>query len=99
MPVLVVDEKCRVENGRLVIVIEGGDPAEVVSMQAKNAALRKAAELGYPKIGLNNQSGSYPVDKDGRTEDEHGREYDWNQLSKEGKIAAYRNDIVLMEGL
>ena len=93
MALKVIDNDCRVESGKLIIVIEGASPDVVLSNEAKNMALTKAAEFGYTRLGINGQSGSYPVD-------EYGKEHeDWNEMSKEGKIAAYRNEIKLMGGL
>lgn len=93
MSLQVVDKECRFENGKLIVVLEGKSPEEVISVDAKQLALEKAASCGYPRIGVNGQSGSYPVDKNGKCYD------DWNDQSKRGLIAAYRNDVVLMGGL
>jgi hypothetical protein len=93
MSLRIVDKDCRIENGKLVIVIEGEGPEEVLSNTAKNLALQKAAACGYPRVGINGQSGSFPVDAEGKTYD------DWNEQSKRGLIAAYRNEILLMGGL
>jgi hypothetical protein len=93
LPIRIVDSACRLEDNKLVIVLEGSGPDEVLSPTAKTMAIQKAASCGYNRLGVNKQSGSYPVDADGKTWD------DLNEQSKAGKIAAYRNDIVLMSGL
>jgi len=89
----IVDGACKVEDGKLVIVVEGQKPDEVVSTAAKRMALAKAASMGYPNLGINGHSGSYPVDASGHSYD------DWAEQSKLGKIAGYRNEIKLMSGL
>jgi hypothetical protein len=93
MPLRVVDQECRIEEGKLVIVVEGENPEEVLSNEAKMMALQKAAACGYQRIGINGTSGSYPVDADGRQYE------DWNEQAKAGLIAAYRNEIKLMGGI
>jgi hypothetical protein len=89
----IVEKACRVEDGKLVIVVEGDNPEEVLSNTAKTLAMQKAASFGYPRVGINGQTGSFPVDKEGNTYD------DWNDQSRRGLIAAYRNEIKLMGGL
>lgn len=93
MSLRIIDKDCRVEDGKLVIVVEGKDPEEVLSPTAKNMALQKAASCGYPRVGINGQTGSYPVDADGNTYD------DWNDQARRGLIKAYRNEIRLLGGL
>lgn len=93
MSLRIVDSDCRLEDNKLVIVVEGAGPEEVLSQTAKTMAIQKAAACGYPRVGINGQSGSYPVDKDGKTYE------DWNEQSRRGLIAAYRNEIKLMGGL
>ena len=93
MSLKIVDNKCRIEDGKLVICVEGANPDEVLSMNAKHMALAKAASCGYPHVGINGHSGSFPVDGEGNTYD------DWNEQSRLKKIAAYRNEIRLMSGL
>jgi hypothetical protein len=93
MSLHIVDKDCRIEDGKLIIVVEGPGPEEVLSNTAKQMAIQKAAESGYVRIGINGQSGSFPVDADGKSYE------DWNKQSKDGLIAAYRNEIKLMGGL
>ncbi len=89
----IIEDKCRVENGKLIVTVEGTDPSVVLSSEAKMLAIKKATQLGFPRIGINGQSGSYPVDKEGKSHD------DWNDMALRNEIFAYRNDIVLMNGL
>jgi hypothetical protein len=93
MSVRIIEKDCRVEDGKLIIVVEGENPEEVLSPTAKTMAIQKAASFGYPRVGFNGQTGSYPVDANGNTHD------DWNDQARRGLIAAYRNEIKLMGGL
>lgn len=93
MALQIVDNECRIEDGKLVIVVEGDGPESVLSNEAKQMAVAKAAACGYSRVGINGQSGSYPVDADGKTYD------DWNDQARRGLIVGYRNDIKLMGGL
>jgi hypothetical protein len=93
MALSIIDKDCRIEDGKLVIVVQGDNPEEVLSNTAKSMALQKAAACGYPRIGINGQSGSFPVDADGKTYD------DWNDQARRGLIVGYRNEIKLMGGL
>lgn len=99
MSVKVVDQDCRVEDGKLIIVVEGLNPEQVLSNEAKQLAIAKATACGYSRVGINGQSGSFPVDAQGRTMDENGKEYEWNDMARNGLIAGYRNEIKLMGGL
>ncbi len=93
MSVAIVESECRVEEGKLVIVVQGANPEEVLGQEAKALAVKTAASYGYSRVGINSVSGSYPVDNNGVTYD------DWNKQALERKIMAYRNDIRLMSGL
>lgn len=99
MSLRIIDDLCRIENGKLIVVMEGKLPDIVTSPQAKILAIKKAEQCGFSRIGINGQSGSYPVDKNGKTADSTGKEWDWNAMAINGEIAAYRNDIFLMNGL
>lgn len=95
MALKIVDNECRIEGGKLVVVVEGANPEEVLSSKAKQMALEKAAACGYQRVGLNGQTGSYPIDADGKTYDDN----EWNTVAMAGKIAGYRNEIKLMSGI
>ena len=99
MSVKIIDEACRIEDGKLIIVVEGDNPEVVLSNEARKLAIEKAATFGYQRVGFNGQSGSYPVDVSGGTCDAAGKEYDWNKMAKEDLIAGYRNEIKLLGGL
>lgn len=93
MSLRIIDKDCRVEDNKLVIVVEGENPEEVLSATAKTLALQKAASCGYQRVGINGQTGSFPVDANGNTYE------DWNDMARRNTITAYRNEIRLMGGL
>jgi len=57
-----------------------------------NLVLQKAASLGLNRPGVSNAGGPYPVDADGKTDDEL-------LLGKRGPVAGYRRDFVILAGL
>jgi len=91
MSLSVVDAFLR--EGKVIVTVEGSNPEEVATADAKRMAITKAASCGYPNVGYNATSGAYPVDKDGKTNE------DWNKMAIEGCIVGYRNDIILMPRL
>lgn len=93
MAVACVEDKCRVQDGKLVIVVEGDTPEAVNGPAARQLAIEKAAMFGYTRVGINGHSGSYPVDAEGN------EPANWEQINFRGKIAKYRNDYKLMSGL
>ena len=93
MALSVIEDKCRLDGGKIVIVVHGENPSEVLSSAAKSLAMTKAASLGYGRLGFNGHSGSYPVDAKGETHE------DWNKQARDNQIAGYRNNITLMGGI
>ncbi len=91
----VIDKECGIRDGKLFIVVEGANPEEVTGPNARELAIKKAATCGYQRVGVNNQTGSYPVDEDGKTPPDD----QVNEWARSGKIVAYRNGIYLMGGL
>ncbi len=57
-----------------------------------NMVLQKAAELGLNRPGVSNASGPYPVDADGKTDDDL-------LLGKRGPVMGYRRDFVILASL
>lgn len=90
MSLHVVNDKCCMQHGKILIVVEGDNVEEVTSVMSKKLAMEKAAELGFYRAGISNTSGAYPVDEEGKTYE------DQNEQSLLGKIAAYRNDLYLL---
>lgn len=90
MALEVVEKGCRMDSGKLIVTIKGESPTDVLSHSAKQLAITKAAELGYVNVGINGQTGSYPVDCNGAQHE------DWAALSKAGGIKAYQNEFTLI---
>lgn len=57
-----------------------------------NLVLQKAASLGLNRPGVSNAGGPYPVDAEGKTDDEL-------LLGKRGPVVGYRRDFVILAGL
>ena len=90
--VSVLDDLTRVANGRADFVVECGDIEEIMAAATSNLVLQKAAEKGLNRPGVSNASGPYPVDSEGKTDDEL-------LLGKRGPVAGYRRDFVVLAGL
>lgn len=90
--VSVLDDLIRVANGRADFVVEGDDIEEIMAAATSNLVLQKAAEKGLNRPGVSNASGPYPVDSEGKTDDEL-------LLGKRGPVAGYRRDFVVLAGL
>lgn len=84
------------KDGKIAIVLRGANPDEVSGTQAREMAIKEAAKYGFPRVGYNNCSGPYPVDKDGQTTDDPKELIKW---ARERRIVAYQNDQYLMQGL
>lgn len=55
---------------QLNIIIEGDKPEELTTMEARNKVMQFARALGFPASGLGSVPSPYPVDEDGKTDDE-----------------------------
>lgn len=86
----VVEEACRLEDGKLVVTLESESIEELLSREASTIAVTKAASCGFPRVGINKTSGPFPVDKDGQSYE------DWADQSRNGLIHSYRNEIYLL---
>lgn len=72
--------------------MQGNDIEELMSAATSNAVLQKAAEIGLHRPGVSNAGGPYPVDADGKTDDEL-------LLGKRGPVASYRRDFVVLASI
>lgn len=98
MSLRIVDDKCVRKDGKLHICVAGPNPEVVISQQAKQLAMDKAAACGYVHTGFNGHSGAIPVDKDGNefdTEDKMNALTD-RLRAGEAVITGYHNYIQLM---
>ncbi len=88
----VLDEMCQQPNDREVTVVLAGDTlTELQAPNARQLALTKAAQMGLSRPGLDIQSGPYPVDAEGNSNDDvvFGRV----------PVAGYRQDFKVRGGL
>lgn len=90
--IAVLDDLTRVTNNRADFVVEGNDIEEIMAAATSNLVIQKAAEKGLNRPGVSNASGPYPVDAEGKTDDEL-------LLGKRGPVTGYRRDFVILAGL
>lgn len=92
MSVSVLDNLSVVTNGRAEFVVTGNNIEELLAASTSNMVLQKAAEAGLNRPGVSNASGPYPVDIDGKTDDEL-------LLGKRGPVVGYRRDFVVLASI
>lgn len=90
--VSILDDASVITNGRAELVLTGKSVSELMDASTANMALQKAAELGLHRPGVSSASGPYPVDENGKTDDEL-------LLGKRGPIAGYRRDFVILASI
>lgn len=88
----VLDDLTKVANGRADFVVESNNIEDIMTAATSNLVLQKAAEKGLNRPGVSNASGPYPVDADGKTDDEL-------LMGQRGPVSAYRRDFVVLAGL
>jgi hypothetical protein len=69
MPIGVVRDKCVMVGNKATVVVEGDNPEEVMTKEARELVLRHAAQMGVQRPGLGTGGGPYPVDQDGNSGD------------------------------
>ena len=67
MTVEVVDDACKADGRRGIIVVRGDTVTDVGGTTAKTKALTKAASMGITRAGISEQTGHYPVNAAGET--------------------------------
>jgi hypothetical protein len=90
--VSVLEKLAVVTNSRAEYVVEGNSIEELLAASTSNIVLKKAAEAGLNRPGVSNASGPYPVDAEGKTDDEL-------LLGKRGPVTGYRRDFVVLAGI
>jgi hypothetical protein len=90
--VSIIDKLSNVSSGRAEFVVGGAGIEELMAASTSNAVLQKAAELGLHRPGVSNSSGPYPVDADGKTDDDL-------LLGRRGPVAGYRRDFVVLASI
>ena len=92
MSVSILDNLSVVTNGRAEFVVTSPKIEELLAASTSNMVLQKAAEAGLNRPGVSNASGPYPVDGDGKTDDEL-------LLGKRGPVVGYRRDFVVLASI
>lgn len=90
--VSIIDNLSNVSSGRAEFVVSGDGVEELMKASAANVVLQKAAELGLHRPGVSSSSGPYPVDENGKTDDDL-------LLGKRGPVAGYRRDFVILASI
>jgi hypothetical protein len=90
--VSILDDLSSTTQGRAEFVVFGDNIEELMSAATSGIVLQKAAALGLNRPGVSNAGGPYPVDADGKTDDEL-------LLGKRGPVVGYRRDFVILAGL
>lgn len=85
----IVDDLSVVTNTRGEFVVAGNSVEELLSPDAANVVLKEAAAKGLSRPGVSNAGGPYPVDAEGKTDDDL-------LMSKRGPVAGYRRDFVVL---
>lgn len=88
----IIDDLSNVSSGRAEFVVSGAGIEELMAASTANTVLQKAAELGLHRPGVSNSSGPYPVDANGKTDDDL-------LLGKRGPVAGYRRDFVVLASI
>jgi hypothetical protein len=87
--VSILDDLSVVTNSRAEFVVEAATIAELMDSTSSHMVVQKAAEFGLNRPGVSNAGGPYPVDADGKTDDDL-------LLGKRGPISRYRRDFVVL---
>lgn len=90
--VSILDDLSKVTTGRADFVVEGNSIEELLDASTAHIVVKKAAELGFNKPGVSNVGGPYPVDADGKTDDEL-------LMGKRGPVTGYRRDFTVLASL
>ena len=88
----ILSDASRVTNNRAEYVVAGSTPQELLDAATSNMVLQKAATDGLHRPGVSNASGPYPVDAEGKTDDDL-------LLGRRGPVAGYRRDFVILGGI
>ena len=90
--VSILDSLSKVSTGRAEFVVEGNNIEELLDASTSHIVVKKAAELGFNRPGVSSVGGPYPVDGEGKTDDEL-------LMGKRGPIAGYRREFVVLASI
>jgi hypothetical protein len=89
--IAILDELTKVAHGRADFVVSGNDIEELLTAATSNMVIQKAAEAGLHRPGVSTATGPYPVDENGKTDDD--------LLMGKRPVAGYRRDFVILASL
>ena len=92
MAISIIDSLSNITSGRAEFVVSANGIEELLASATANAVLQKAAEAGLNRPGVSSASGPYPVDAEGKTDDEL-------MMGKRGPVTAYRRDFVILASI
>ena len=90
--VTILDDMSVVTNGRAEFVVQGKGIEELLDAATSNLVLQKAASLGFNRPGVSTAGGPYPVDADGKTDNDL-------LMGKRAEVAGYRRDFVVLSSI
>lgn len=90
--VSIIDKLSNVSSGRAEFVVSGDNIGELMDALTVHTVLQKAAALGLHRPGVSNSSGPYPVDADGKTDDDL-------LLGRRGPVVGYQRDFVVLASI
>lgn len=88
----IVDSLSVVSNTRGEFVAEASSINELLSVDTANLVLKEAAAKGLHRPGVSTAGGPYPVDPEGKTDDEL-------LTGRRGPVAGYRRDFVVLASI
>ena len=92
MSVSILDDLTKVDSNRAEFVVTSKSIEELLAASTSNMVLQKAASAGLNRPGVSNASGPYPVDAEGKTDDQL-------LLGKRGPVVGYRRDFVVLASI
>jgi len=90
--VSILNELTRSSPSRVELTVEGDGIEALFDVSVSHLVISKAAETGLYRPGISNAGGVYPVDADGKTDDDL-------MLGKRGAASKYRRDFVVLAGI
>jgi hypothetical protein len=90
--VSILDDLSKVTTGRAEFVVASESIEDLLAASTASLVLQKAAELGFNRPGVSTSGGPYPVDADGKTDDEL-------LLGRRGPVTGYRRDFIVLASI
>jgi hypothetical protein len=88
----IVDSVSVVSNTRGDFVVAATSIEELLAPATANMVLKEAAAKGLSKPGISNVGGPYPVDAEGKSDDDL-------LLGRRGPVAGYRRDFTVLASI